>query len=447
MSIILVGLNHRTAPVELREQLSMAGCGLGMALEELRARASTEGALLKESVILSTCNRLEVYAVAPEPEKGGEAIEHFLTRLQGIPPDVLTPHLYRLRGAEAIEHLMRVASGLDSMILGEHQILGQAAKALDEAQSAGICGSVLSHLFAQAIHTGKRARSETAISRQTNSISHAAAKLAQAEVGDLAEAQVLIIGAGEMAELAAAAMQMRGAQQIACINRTYLSAEELAQQVGGRALNWYHLTSALTDADVVITATGAPHTVLHAHEVEPVLSARQGRPMLIIDVAVPRDVEEAVGRLPGVKRYDIDDLQAALDDNLAQRQAAVPDVERIIAQELTSFLEWLHSREVAPVISDLHRQAVAMVEAEIERALNKLDGLSPEEQKIISQLGYRIANKLLHEPTVRLKACAAEGNGTSYAHAIRELFALDNGNGHLPNHPYGSESPALYAGD
>jgi glutamyl-tRNA reductase len=362
----------------------------------------------------------------------------------------LQSHLYRLHGADAIRHLFRVACGLDSMVLGEHQILGQVAGAFGEAQSAGLAGAVLSHLFAQAIHAGKRARTETTISRHTSSISHAAARLAQDQLGALERLNVVIVGAGEMAELAARAIQIRGAQQITFINRTYARAEALAQSAGGQAMGWYQLADALQQADIVMTATGAPHTVLHVREVTPALPERDGRPLLILDIAVPRNVEAAVGDLPGVRLYDIDDLQGALDENLMQRQAAIPQVETIIEQEQIAFLAWLHSREVAPVISDLHRQAIALVEAEIERALSKLDHLSPQEQKVISQLGYRIANKILHEPTVRLKASAEDGSGTSYAHAIRELFALDQAGSTQPEtHSSLTDfsSQGAYAGD
>lgn len=424
MSILLVGLNHRTAPVELREQFSLTECGVSKALHDLRLAASEQGSFLSEIVIVSTCNRLEIYAVAPSIEPGWEAIEHFLAQLQRVAVESFHCHLYRMHGMDAIEQLMRVSCGLDSMILGEHQILGQVAGALDEAQAAGMVGPVLSHLFAQAIHAGKRARTETAISRQTTSISHAATKLAQSELGSLEEAEVLIVGAGEMADLAARALKMRGAEKLTFVSRTYSHTADLAQTHQGQAVLWQQLDEKLASASLVITATGAPHTVLHAAQIASLLPARQRRPLMIIDIAVPRDVEVAVGGLPLVKLYDIDDLQSALDDNLAQRQAAVSQVEAIVAEGQRDFLEWLHTREVVPLISDLHEQTLVMVEAELERAFHKLGNLSPEDKEIVRQLGYRICNKLLHEPTVRLKAAAANGKGVSYAETIRELFAL-----------------------
>jgi glutamyl-tRNA reductase len=425
MSIFLVGLNHRTAPVALREQFSLAECGVGRALHNLRGAASEIGVFLNESVIISTCNRLEVYAAAPDVESGSNAIDHFLAQIQGRPVDSLRPHLYRMHGIDAIEQLMRVACGLDSMILGEHQVLGQVASALTEAQSARSVGPVLSRLFEQAVHAGKRARTETTLSRQTTSISHAAVKLAQNELGSLEEVEVLIIGAGEMADLAARALMMRGVQKLTFINRTYTHAADLADSNQGKVAGWNQLTEMLKSADVVVTATGAPHTVLHTAEIAPLLLTRTRPRLLIMDIAVPRDVEESVGDLPDVKLFDIDDLLAALDENLAQRQAQVPLVEAIIAEEQRSFVDWMHSREVVPLISDLHQQALTLVNSEMERALRKLDHLAPEDKEVVRQLGYRIASKLLHEPTVRLKAAAADGRGISYADAIRELFALE----------------------
>lgn len=437
MALILVGLNHRTAPVELREQLALTGCGLTMALEELQAEptgsgngsgASAGAARLHEGVIVSTCNRLEVYAVVGgRAEKGWAAIETFLSRLQGIPLADLQPHLYRLEGQATVEHLMRVAAGLDSMILGEPQILGQVSSAFTSAQSVSTTGPILSHLFAQAVHAGKRARTETDISRHTTSVSHAAARLAEQELGNLSAAHVLVVGAGEMAELAAQALQMHGAEGMTCINRTFARAEELAEKIGGRALNWYRLDDALQWADVVVSATGAPHIVINQDDVAKTLPGRGERPLVIIDIAVPRDIEETAGDLPGVRYYDIDDLEAARDDNLAQREAAIPQVEAILADETACFMEWLGGREVVPVIADLRRRAAALAQEEFEQALNRLGDVSEREQEIIDRMAHRIVNRLLHEPTVRLKEQAANGNGYSYAHAIRELFALDDG--------------------
>jgi glutamyl-tRNA reductase len=435
MQIILVGLNHRTAPVALREQMALASCGLRMALDELSVSdtlaAASDSSLskrdsLKESVILSTCNRLEIYGlVTGEAESGWRHLEQFLAGLQGIPEEELLPHLYHLAGQEAIVHLMKVAAGLDSMILGEPQILGQVSTAQAEARSAGTTGPVLSHLFDLAAHAGKRARSETEIGRHTTSISHAAAQLVAEKMGELDQIHLLIVGAGEMAEVAAQALQSHGAGQLSFINRTYSRAETLARNFAGRALNWYHLPAALAMADAVICATSAPHIVIHENDVLSVLPERSGRPLLFVDIGVPRDVEEKVGRLPGVRRYDIDRLQSVVDGNLAQRKAAIPNVEAIIAEETLRFDSWLQGRQVLPVLLELRRKAKDIADAELKRNQFVLDEMTPEYQEHINRMVHRIVNKMLHEPTVRLKASAAEGNGVEYAHVLRELFDLD----------------------
>jgi glutamyl-tRNA reductase len=435
MHIILIGLNHQTAPVALREQLSLASCGVKMALEDLpvclQPQPGGPGTAgcdrdLIEAVIISTCNRLEVYAVVGcEAVTGWQMVESYLARLQGVPQAELRPHLYFLEGHEAVDHLFRVAAGLDSMILGEPQILGQVTSALSAAQNSKTSGPILSHLFERAVHAGKRARAETEIGRHTTSTSHAAVQLVRDKLGSLDQVHVLVVGAGEMADVAAHALRDQGVRQLTFINRTYARAEELARQFQGRALNWYHLPAALAMADAVVTATGAPHIVIHHDDVAQIMQQRAHRPLLFVDIAVPRDVEEAVGRLPGVFRHDIDDLQTAVDANLAQRQAAVPTVEAIIAEEKARFEEWLQGRQVLPVLVELRRKTRAIADTELERYLPRLEELDPQYQALVARLVHRIVNKVLHEPTVRLKASAADGNGSEYAQAVRELFGLE----------------------
>jgi glutamyl-tRNA reductase len=433
VSLILVGLNHHTAPVALREQLSLSGCALDLALNDLNAiKSGTErpnghapSGGIHESVILSTCNRLEVYAVTGDVAAGFAVIEGFLTGLQGLALEGLHPHLYLLQERDAVEHLMRVASGLDSMILGEPQILGQVAQALSRAQAAGAASLVLSQLFARAVHMGKRARSETAISRHTTSVSHAAARLARDVFGDLCGARVLIVGAGETAELVATALVDEGARHIICINRTYERAERLARRFEGRVYHWGYLADALAEADVIVTATGAPHTVIYRDDVAQVLPRRDGKPLVIVDVAVPRDVEPEVGELPGVFRYDIDHLQDAVDANRAQREAVVPQVESIVHQETDDFFCWLRGRQVVPVLIELRNRAQTVAQSEVDHVLRRLDHPDPRTEQLMALLAHRIVGKLLHEPTVRLKAEAANGNGVVYADVLCELFALE----------------------
>lgn len=432
MSILLVGLNHRTAPVSLRERLALSSDELRQhVLRDLSATLQVlpghidQPVLLGECIIVSTCNRLEIYATAWDSAQGWAAIERFVADLRHVPLDDLLPHLYRLEGQAAIEHLMNVAAGLESMILGETQILSQVAQAYTLALGAETTGPVLPHLFRSAVHAGKRARTETAISRHSTSVGHAGALLIKSHVGDLAQVPVLVVGAGSTAGLAATALHLQGAQTLACINRTLSKAEALAAQVMGRALEWSQLVDALRWADVVITATSAPQAIICVADLPAILAQRDGRPLLLIDLCVPRNIEKAVNLFADVQYYDIDDLQSVLDANLAQRQAAIPLVEAIINQEIERFQEWLHGRQVVSVIADVRRKANAVAKTEVEHALRQLDGLDQRSRHVIDCLAHRIVNKLLHEPTMRLKAQAASGNDHIYARTVRELFALE----------------------
>jgi len=301
------------------------------------------------------------------------------------------------------------------MTLGETQVLGQVGEALEIAQKHGASGSQLAHLFAQAIHTGKRARSETEISRHTTSVSHAAARLVRERAGK----HVLIIGAGEMATLAAQALTDQ-ACEITILNRTYERASTLAHQVGARALDWLQFSAALSWADVLICATSASQPILRAAD----LAGRE-RPLLLIDTGLPRNIDPAAGTLSGVEYWTLDDLQELVDANLAQRSAAIPQVEAIVAEETALFLDWQRSREVVPVITELQRWARDLADSEVTQALHRLDTPDARTEQVITRMAHRLVNKLLHEPTVRLKLHAAEGNGQDYADTLRELFGLD----------------------
>jgi glutamyl-tRNA reductase len=439
VTIVVVGLNYRTAPVEIREKLTLSGCALQIALEDLRAYTQpSNGSLpskhtsarLDEAVILSTCNRLEVYLSAHHPDDAISLIVEFLSGLQNIPVSQLIGHLYRCTGDDAIRHLMRVACGLDSMILGEPQILGQVTQAFEDARSAGMTGAILSHLFAQVIHTGKRARTETPISRYTTSVSHAGALLLmdtlKSTLTPPITPHVVIIGAGEMAVLAAQALRRFDSVDLAFMNRTYTRAESLANDFGGTSLTWYQFEEALVWADAVICATGAPHTVIYRRDVEALLPQRGNRPLVIMDIAVPRDVEDTVGELSNVRVFDIDDLQSAVDSNVEMRKASVPQVEAIISQEMARFAEWLTSRQVTPVIKTLREWAQSIADEELVQTRSRLGDADERTRQIVSRMAHRLVNRLLHEPTSRLRIQASEGNGYGYAHAVRELFALNN---------------------
>lgn len=428
MTIVLVGLNHRTAPVALREKLSLTGEMLQTALGALKTgntldHQSTAPCKISEGVILSTCNRLEVYAVVEGQAATWTYLDQFLASVQHMAVDVLHPHLYHFEGQSAVNHLMQVTCGLNSMILGETQILGQVTQAFEAAQRSHLTGPVLSQLMSQAIHAGKRARTETDISRHTTSVSHAAARMVEEKCVS-ASPNVLIVGAGDVAYMAAKALHHHGMTSLSFINRTYSRGASLAQEFGGLALPWGQLVEGLVWADAVITATGAPHTVIHQEDVCKALSERDHRELLLVDIAVPRDVAVDVDDVVGVQRYDIDDLQAIVDKNAAQRESAVPKVEAIIAQQIQSFTEWSYSREVSPVIKDLRQWATDIAKAEVEQALNKLGDADPQTSKIINRLAHRLVNKILHEPTMRLRGQATEGNGYAYAHTVSELFGL-----------------------
>jgi glutamyl-tRNA reductase len=433
-SILLVGLNHRTADIELREQLSRHGQALDAMLGSLHSSARPISSL-QEMVVLSTCNRLEIYATAEDALAGWQSVAGHLRDVCHLPATILEKHLYFRQDRSAVEHLMCVAAGLDSMILGEPQILGQVADAYAAAQANGTSGPILSHLFTQAIHCGKRARAETGIGAHTTSISHAAAQLAASNYGALGDSSVLIVGAGKMAALAAEAFAHHGVNHIFCTNRTQARAEALAAHVGGQALPWAQLPASLAAADVVVSATSAQHIVLTSETVTSALALRQAagnpRPLVMLDIALPRDIDPTVDGLDGVHRYDIDHLRGTVDDNLARRQAAVPAVEAIIAAEVASFLDWQRERQVVPALVEFRRRAETLADAELQRTLRRLHQADRADSRVeqeVAQLTHRIIAKLLHEPTVRLKAQAANGNGAVYAQILEELFALAAGN-------------------
>lgn len=433
LSITLVGLNFRSAAIEIREQLALSGCALDAALEHLarpwsvraRHRAATLDAA--EAVIVSTCNRLEFYLLETDAEKAVATVTAYLEGAHRIAQGRLAGHLYVKTGGEAVEHLLRVASGLESMILGEPQILGQVSRAYQQAHAARTAGPVLSHLFHTALRTGKRAHSETGIGEFTLSLSHAAADLLAEQLPCLGASRVLIVGAGEMAVLAGQAVRDHGVRSLAFANRSLDGALELACRFGGEAHPWSELRHLLVWADAVITATGAPHVVITLDEVTAVLPARPNRPLLFIDLALPRDVDPLVDQLAGVQCYDLDKLNATLEENRARRGANVPAVEAIVAEESEGFLRWLRARAAAPTVAQLHEKAHNVAEREIARTLRRLDPDDEHLARELELLTHRIVRKLLHEPTVRLKAQAANGDGVVYREAVEALFALDGG--------------------
>jgi glutamyl-tRNA reductase len=419
VTAVVVGLDHRTAPIELREQLYVGDAQLRAMLTALQERD------LDEVVVLSTCNRLEVLAACEDAESSFDAITTHLAASQNLTAETLRTHLYCMEGPDAARHLFRLAAGLESLVLGETQIMGQVAGALAHANEAGTSGPVLSRLFATALHAGKRARTETGISRHTVSVSHAAVLLIEKALGDIAQVRALIVGAGEMAGLAADALRAHGATDVRIINRTYASAQALAQRFGAQALEWHSLPEALRDADVVMTATSAPHPIIQVDAIAALGEGRSGRPVILVDIGVPRNIDRHVSDVAGVQLYHIEHLQAIVADHRHLRQSEVRQVEDIIAEELQNYMTWLRSRQVVPVITALRRKAEAIANEEIERTLHRLPDLEPREQEIVAQMVRRLVNKLLHTPTVALKSRAARGDHFDYAHATRKLFALE----------------------
>lgn len=432
MSIALVGLSFRTAPVALRERLAIPHTAIGAALSR---HAGTFTAAVPEDApslgsaeigVLSTCNRFEVYVAdsLPTPEQAIAHAHRFITAECAVLPDDLAPHLYALTGDAVAAHLFTVAAGLDSMVVGEVQILGQVGDALQLALTSGAAGRTLSSLFRHAIVAGRRVRNETAISQGAASISHAAVLLARERLGDLRDRHILLIGAGKMAELAAHALADHAVGAVRVLNRDPDRAAAIAHTLGGTSCGWHDLDAALAWADVALTSTGAPHTLIHAQQVAGIMSRRADRPLLLIDVAVPRDVDRNVTDVPGVTLVDIDDLQVVIAGGLRDRAALIPAAQALIDDEIALFTRWMSSLEVAPTITDLRAQAEAIRTAEVRKALRRLGALAPQEQQAIEALSVAIVNKLLHAPTVELKRHAGDPR---FAQTARTLFGLQVG--------------------
>ncbi len=426
MHLSVIGINHKTAPVELREQLSFSSSTVCAFLtENKQIPALTPTPESRESVVVSTCNRLEYYTLAKNVPASTRAVIKLMSQLSGLPIPAFESHLYRHQDDAVINHLMHVAAGLDSMVLGESQILGQLVQAYQSAQTHQTVGPILSRLFEKAIHTGKRARTETDISLNPASISSIAIRLARKHLGNLSNKTVMILGAGEMGHLTIKALVKQGVKKMFVVNRTQERANQLAAQWNATPLTFDHMDSGLTQADLVVTSTAAPHVVLHHHQINKVMQQRSDRPLLIVDIALPRDVDTSVGQVANVHLYNIDDLQNQVEDNLKARENEIPKVETIIDEEVADFLNWYTSLKVVPTITTFREQFDAIRQQELERTLNRMNDLSKKEKKLVAELSHRLMNKFLHEPTVQLRAAAANGNGIEYVHALHDLFSLD----------------------
>jgi len=391
--------------------------------------------MAQECVLLSTCNRMEVYAVCSELSEGHTQLLQILSEVRKVTFAELEAHCYDLTGEQAVSHLFGVACGLYSMVPGESQIQGQVAEALQIAQSGGYAGPITSALFRGAIVAGKRARSETGISRNAASVSFVAVRLARQLFPKLDEACVMLVGSGKMSELTAHHLCDNGAQRLIIINRTHFHGQDLAQRFGATHRSFTELATSLVEADVVISSTTAPRALITREMMQEVIRRRCGRSILLIDIALPRDVDPGVADLPGVHLYNLDDLETAVNEGIRLRMHEVEQVQAIISEEVSMFERWLRSLSVVNTISDLREYAETLRQQELMRTLQRLSStLTEHESAIVEELTTRLVNKLLHLPTLRLKEAATGGQGHMYAGALRYLFDLKEQADETNNH-------------
>jgi len=418
--LLALGVSHKTAPLDLRERLSLTEGRAAGALREL-----TDVAGIHEAAAISTCNRTELYLVVSDPVEAESTALGVLTRQADIRPTELLGHLYSLRSGEAVRHLFRVTAGLDSMILGEAEIQGQVKRAYELALVEGGTGPILNRLFRGALAAGGRARDETGISEKNVSIPSVAVELARRALGDLAEKRVLVIGAGETAELLARALVSRGVATVFVANRHYDRAIGLAQRFDGNAVRFEELPEQLEQADIVVSATNSPHHIVERDDLEQVMATRGGRPLLLVDIAVPRDIEPACREIAGVSLHDIDDVQQIVARNAGGREAEARRAERLIDVEQDRFERWLASLEVVPTISALRERADEVVRRVLAENEGRWEDLSEADRERLNVMAKAIASRLLHEPTLRMKRSAGSDEAYLYVSALRELFGLD----------------------
>jgi glutamyl-tRNA reductase len=421
VSVVVIGLNHRTMPLDLFERMTIDGARLPKALHDLSSRSH-----IGEVVVLSTCNRTEVYAIAERFHGAYADVRNFLSELAFVPPEEFADHLYVHYDAEAVRHLFAVAAGLDSAVIGEAEILGQVRTAWERAGAEGAAGPVLNLLFRHALETGKRARTDTGIARGTASVSHAAVEMAAERLGDLSGRRVLIMGAGDMAEGMATALQGAGVADVFVANRTWRKARTLADRIGGQAVRLSDLSLALLEVDLLLTSTGATVPVVEHDDFAPVMAERAGRPLLIVDIAVPRDVDPTVREIPGVTLLDINDLRRFAQAGVERRSHELAAVEAILDEELERFRSAESARGAAPVIRALRGWAEEVREAELARFDAKLEGLDDRQREAVEALTRGLVAKLLHQPTVTLKDTAGSTTGGRLTDATRQLFDLDD---------------------
>ncbi len=419
---VAIGLNHRSAPVEIREKMSFHLSRMKEVLIELKGYPELEGV-----VILSTCNRTEVYAVTTNVEVGIQSVKKFLANHHGIEENVLNQYLYVHTLYDAVRHLFRVTSGLDSMVRGETQIIGQVAQAYQQANEAAVTNKAINVFFQTALAVGKRVRTETLIDQHPVSISYTAVELAKQHFGELEGKGILIMGAGEMSTLTAKNLVAAGASTVLVSNRSYEKAVLLAQECSGRAVRFDDMDEYLKDVDIVISATASKHFIILPERMQEIMKIRKGRPMLLIDIAVPRDIHPDVGGIAHITLFDIDDLRGVIDHHHQEREIAAVNAEKIIEEEMLLFLKWHNSLFVVPTILALQQKGQKIKDAQVERALEHLGGLTPKQEKIIRSMANSIVNHLLHKPITNLKEYATTSQGHLYTEILQNLFDLDVG--------------------
>ncbi len=420
MQIVAVGLNHKSAPVSIREQIAFAPERQEEALRQLVASPE-----ILEGLLLSTCNRVELYACSHDGPAAASRLKSFLAEFHGVSEESLTTHLYEFHSEQAIRHLFRVASSLDSMVIGEPQILGQLKDAFAVAEGCRSVGLILTRLLHKTFSVAKRVRSETTIACQAVSISYSAVELARKIFGSLQDRSVMIIGAGEMCELAARHLVNHKTAGLLVANRTFERALELAKKFDGRAVPFNDFPDYLAQADIVLASTAATGYLLTRSQVEKVIRQRKNRPMFFIDIAVPRNIEPAVNEVNNAYLYDIDDLQNVIDANVKERGKAADKAEAIIDQEIGRFQRWLSDLELTPTIRDLQQQLERVRQQEMDKTFGQLQTLGPEERQAIDACTGAIIKKILHRPIAILKERRHDMSGEQYLDAVRMLFGLD----------------------
>ena len=421
MHLFLLGVSHRTAPVDLRERLDFSSRDLSAAAGAIAAKPS-----MSEAVVLSTCNRSELYVATTDPACAREELVSFISEYHHVSTPTFQPHLFALENSAAVAHLFRVAAGLDSLVVGEPQILGQVKEAYQTSASKRCVGPVLSNVFRWSFGVGKRVRTETALGEGAVSVSYAAVALARKIFGRLTGRRVLVVGAGEISSLTAQHLRAHGVGEIVITSRTHAHAEELATLVGGLAVPWEAMTSALGAADIVITATGSQRPIISRAQLEAAQGHRRGSALFIIDIAVPRDVDPAVGEIEQVFLYNIDDLQIIVEENLSRRAAEVERAESIVNDEVTKFMAWQRSRSAVPTVVALRQRFESIRRSELQRLEGKLGPLTPEARARVDEVTRLIVEKLLLEPTEQLKALPDEETQAAYTEAVNRLFRLQD---------------------